>query len=437
MARSPDNSQLSPSTRLLRSGHDRNSASGAIVPPIYQTTAFAFDSCEEAAELFSLNRRGHMYGRTSNPTNDTLERRVCDMEGGTDAVSAASGKAALMLAVLSLAASGDNIVSSRNLYGGTYAVFTATLRQLGIKVRLAEADTAEAFLEVADERTRMFYGETLSNPMLRPFPITEIAEAGEKIGIPLVVDNTLTPTLVAPLEQGARATVLSCSKYVAGQGAVLGGCLTVRETDWAGRSERFPLLCSPDPAYGGVTWCEIGDRLGVDPMALRARFVVLRDLGGVLSPHSAFLILQGIGTLTLRMARHCDSALKVARWLSTQPGIARVTYPGLDRRMARALAKGSGGMIGVELAGGLAAGRRFIEALSLFDHVANNGDARSLAIHPGSTMLAQLSSEQRRETGVSEGYVRLCIGLEDPADLIADLAHALTEAGNASAGDLR
>lgn len=432
MSKLTDGSSPALDTRLLRSGRDKMDAYGAIVTPIYQTTAFAFDSCDDAASLFSLRRRGHMYGRTSNPTNDTLERRLCELEGGTDAVSAASGKAALMMAVLSLAATGDNIVSSRNLYGGTYAVFNATLKQMGIEVRFVNADTPQAFLEAADERTRLFYGETLSNPTLLPFPISEVAAAGEKIGVPLVVDNTLTPSLVAPLALGATATVLSCSKYVAGQGAVLGGSLVVKKRDWLASADRFPMLCGPDPAYGGAVWSEIGDRLNEDPMALRARYVVLRDLGGVLSPHSAFLILQGTETLTLRMARHSDSAWKVASWLAKQPQVRRVTYPGVSEPATPVLANGASGMIGVELSGGLAAGRRFIDALTLFDHVANNGDVRSLAIHPASTMLAQLSEKQRQDTGVSEGYVRLCIGLEDPADLVADLEQALNLAHSQS-----
>jgi len=423
------------STRMLRSGRDPKDPYRAVITPIYQTTAFAFESCNHAAELFSLTRSGHMYGRTSNPTNEALERRLCELEGGTDAVSTASGKAALMLAILSLASAGDNIVSSRNLYGGTFAVFTATLPQMGIEVRFVEEDTPDAFLASADEQTRMFYGETLSNPMLQPFPIEDVARAGAIVGIPLVIDNTLTPSLVAPLALGATATVLSCSKYVAGQGAVLGGCLIIRKTDWLARSVRFPLLCTPDCAYGGAVWSEVGERLNVDPMALRARFVVLRDLGCVLSPHSAFLIIQGTETLTLRMARHSSSALTVACWLRKQQQVKSVTYPTLCDGHASLLVNGAGGMIGVELLGGLAAGRFFIEALSLFDHVANNGDARSLAIHPASTMLAQLSSEQRQLTGVSDSYIRLCIGLEDPADLVADLAKALLETMNNSANN--
>jgi len=413
------------STRLLRSGNDKKNSFGAITTPIYQTTAFAFEDCEDAAELFSLSRLGFFYGRTSNPTNDNLERRMCELEGGDDAVSTSSGKAALMLAILSVASSGDNIISSRNLYGGTYTVFSTTLSLIGIEVRFVDEDTPEAFLQAADEKTRLFYGETLSNPTLIPFPISEIADAGKKINVPLIIDNTLMPTLVRPLELGATATILSCSKYIAGQGAVLGGCLCVRKIDWLADPDRIPLLCSPDSAYGGIVWTKIGRELDVDPMALRARMVILRDFGFVLSPHSAFLILQGIETLTLRMTRHSKSAIEVARWLSLQTQVNQVTYPSLDKKVSPLITNGAGGIIGVELVGGVTAGKKFIEALSLFDHVANNGDVRSLVIHPASTMLAHLSPIERQKTGVSDGYVRLCIGLEDPIDLIGDLSYAL------------
>lgn len=414
------------STRVLHVDTGSQVAHGALITPIYQTTTFEFESCDEAADLFALKKQGYMYGRTSNPTNAALEQRLALLEDGVGAITAASGKAALMLAVFAIAGAGDNIVSSRMLYGGTYAAFTATLAQMGIEVRFAECDDPEAFLNAADGRTRMFYGETLSNPTLQLFPITEVAKAGATVGIPLLIDNTLTPGLVAPIREGAAATILSCSKYVAGQGAVLGGALVIKGGfDWQGSAERFPLLTSPDPAYNGEIWSHVATRLGVDPMLLRARYVVLRDLGATLSPHSAFLVSQGLETLTLRMQHHSSSAAIIANWLAQQPGVAQVTYPGVGEPLPAALINGAGGMIGLELDSGSTGGRILIQNLDLFAHVPNNGDARSLAIHPASTMLAQLSEEQRAQTGVPDSYVRLCIGLEDPNDLINDLSRAL------------
>lgn len=430
-ARAPRGSGYAAATDLLRFGHDPSRACNAVVPPIYQTTAFVFESFEHAAQLFTLQQPGHMYARTSNPTTAVLEHRLAALEGGQAALATASGKAAILTAILSVASAGDNIVASKSLYGGTYALFNATLRQIGIEARFVDQADPDNFLRAADERTRLFYGESLSNPQLHPLPIADLAERGRCYGIPLFVDNTLTPTLVRPLELGAAVSLLSCSKYVGGHGSALAGALVAGQRfDWTVNSARFPLLYTPDLAYNGMVWAEAAARLETSPLILRARMVVLRDIGATLSPHSAFLIMQGAETLPLRMQRHCSNAQRVAEFLRGHPAVASVTYPTLARGpelelVRRLLPRGAGGMIGLELTGGLEAGPRFIDALQLVDHVANNGDTRSLAIHPASTMLSQLSAAERSATGVPDGYVRLCIGIEDPEDLLDDIAGAL------------
>lgn len=423
--------RLSSATELLRRGHHRHLSRGAVVPPIYQTTAFVFESFEHANSLFTLQQTGHMYARTSNPTTSVLEERLAVLEHGTEALATASGKAAIVVAVLSVAMNGDNIVASNSLYGGTYALFSATFKQMGIEVRFVDQSEPRNFLRAADDRTKLFYGESLSNPQLNPFPIEKVAALGREKGVPLFVDNTLTPTLVRPLDLGAAVSLLSCSKYVGGHGSALAGGLVAGEKfPWARHKERFPLLFEPDSAYNGTVWSEASERLSCSALVLRARMVALRDLGATLSPHSAFLVLQGAETLHLRMSRHSANAERVARFLKDHPAVASVTYPRLFEgeqmlQVQRMLPHGAGGMIGLELKGGLAAGPRFINALRLVDHVANNGDTRSLAIHPASTMLSQLSAEERADTGVPDGYVRLCIGIEDSEDLIEDISMAL------------
>lgn len=420
-------------TTLLHGGYRPGRDAGAVTVPIYQTTAYAFEDSRAAAELFALDRIGNIYGRTANPTTEVLERRLAALEGGGAALAVASGKAAIVTSLLTLARAGDNIVSSRTLYGGTFVLFSATLRALGIEVRFVDQDDPSNFERATDDRTRAYYGEPLCNPRLDPFPLRDVAALGRETGVPLIMDNTITPVLCRPLELGAAISLLSCSKYVGGHGTVLGGALVEGGFDWRRHAGRFPALCEPDPAYGGIVWLDAAERLGVPPVTLRARLTTLRDLGPTLSPFSAFQLLQGLETLPLRMREHCRNAEAVAAFLRDHPKVAQVSYPALlDGRRRRLaddmLAQGYGGMVGLELRSGREGATRFVESLSLFVHAANNGDSRSLVIHPAATMQVQLGGEERRANGVPEGYVRLSVGLEGTHDLIADLDRALEKA---------
>ena len=426
-----------PETLVLHAGYRADPATGAVAVPIYQTTSYQFAHTEHAANLFALKELGNIYPRIMNPTTDVLEKRVAALEGGAAALAVSSGQAASALAIQNLAEAGDNVVSSTDLYGGTWNLFANTLRQQGIEVRFVDPSRPEAFAEATDARTRAWYAETLPNPKLKVFPIAEVAAAGRKLGVPLIVDNTAAPILCRPLEHGAAIVVYSTTKYIGGHGTSIGGLIVDGGNfDWAAFPERQPLLNRPDPSYHGAVWTEAVKPLGPIAYAIKARVTLLRDLGPALSPFNAFQILQGLETLPLRMREHCRNAAAVAEHLAAHPAVAKVIYPGLQegepRRRAEAYLKGGfGGLVGFELKGGLAAGRRFIDALQLFYHVANIGDARSLAIHPASTTHSQLSTEERLATGVSESYVRLSIGIEHIDDILADLDRALKVAGEA------
>lgn len=420
-----------PETLALHAGWRADPATGAVVPPIYQTTSYQFRDAEHAANLFALKELGNIYTRLGNPTTDVLEQRIAALEGGAAALAVASGQAATAYAVQNLARAGDNIVSGTDLYGGTYNLFANTLRDMGIETRFVDPSDPDAFVRASDDRTRAWYIETLPNPKLVVPPIAEIASAGRPLGIPLIVDNTAAPLLARPLDHGAAIVVYSTTKFIGGHGTSIGGMIVDGGTfDWAAFPERQPLLNTPDPSYHGAIWSEAARPLGPIAYALRARVVLLRDLGAALSPFNAFQILQGLETLPLRIQRHCENASKVAAFLSERAEVTRVIHPSLqqDQQRQRAdtyLQGGFGGLVGFELAGGLDAGRRFIDALKLFYHVANIGDARSLAIHPASTTHSQLSAEEQVAAGASEGYVRLSIGIEHIDDILADLEQAL------------
>lgn len=420
-----------PETLALHAGWRSDPTTGAVAPPIYQTTSYQFRDADHAANLFALKELGNIYTRLGNPTTDVLEQRIAALEGGAAALAVASGQAASAYAIQNLARSGDNIVSGTDLYGGTYNLFTNTLRDMGIETRFVDPGDPEAFARASDERTRAWYIETLPNPKLVVPPIAEIAAAGRPLGIPLIVDNTAAPVLCRPLDHGAAVVVYSTTKFIGGHGTSIGGMIVDGGNfDWSAYPERQPLLNTPDPSYHGAVWAEAAKALGPIAYALRARVVLLRDLGAALSPFNAFQILQGLETLPLRIERHCKNAQKVAAFLSSRPEVTKVIYPGVQEgvqreRAERYLSRGFGGLLGFELAGGREAGRRFIDKLQLFYHVANIGDARSLAIHPASTTHSQLSPEEQLATGVSEGYVRLSIGIEHIDDILADLAQAL------------
>ncbi len=424
-----------PETLALHAGWRADPTTGAVAPPIFQTTSYQFQSAEHAANLFALRELGNIYTRIGNPTTDILEQRIAALEGGAAALAVASGQAASAYAIQNLARAGDNIVSGTDLYGGTYNLFANTLRDMGIEVRFVDPADPEAFARATDDRTRAFYVETLPNPKLVVCPIAEIAAVGRPLGIPLIVDNTAAPLLARPLDHGAAIIVYSTTKYIGGHGTSIGGMIVDGGNfDWEAFPERQPLLNTPDPSYHGAVWAQAAKPLGPIAYILRARTVLLRDLGAALSPLSAFQLIQGVETLPLRMPRHCENALKVVEFLSARSDVTRVIHPSLQtgtqrERADRYLTGGLGGLLGFELAGGSAAGSRFIDALKLFYHVANIGDARSLAIHPASTTHSQLSAEDQIATGVSPGYVRLSIGLEHIDDILEDLAQALDAAG--------
>ncbi|TWA63946.1 O-acetylhomoserine sulfhydrylase [Azospirillum brasilense] len=406
---------------------------GSVAVPIHQTTSYQFRDTAHAQRLFALEELGNIYTRVTNPTVDALEQRLAVLEGGAAAVAVASGQAASFYSVLNLAQAGDNIVTSTDLYGGTWNLFANTLKQIGIEARFVDPADPENFRRATDDRTRAYYAETLPNPKLNVFPIREVADIGLELGVPLIVDNTAAPLTVRPFEHGAAVTLYSATKYIGGHGTTIGGVLIDGGTfPWEAHAARFPLLTQPDPSYHGAIWTEAAKPLGPIAYALRARVTLLRDVGAALSPQSAFQLIQGLETLPLRIRQHNANAILVANHLKAHAKVTSVIFPGLQegeaRRRADAYLKGGyGGLVGFELAGGAEAGRRFIDALKLFYHVANIGDARSLAIHPATTTHSQLSAEDQRASGVTPGYVRLSIGIEHPDDIIADLEQALAE----------
>jgi O-acetylhomoserine (thiol)-lyase len=431
--------KLHPETLALHAGWRRDAATHAVAVPIYQTTSYQFDDTAQAARLFALQELGNVYSRIQNPTVDVLEQRVAALEGGAAALAVASGQAASAFAVQNLARAGDNIVSSTDLYGGTWNLFANTLKDQGIEARFVDPADPQAFLRASDDRTRCWYAETLPNPKLSPFPIAEVAALGRPLGIPLIVDNTAAPLLVRPFDHGAAVIVHSLTKFIGGHGTSIGGIIVDGGNfDWEAHAARQPALHRPDPSYHGAVWVEAAKPLGPIAYILKARTTLMRDLGAPLSPFNAFLILQGLETLPLRIREHSRNAEAVADWLAARPEVSRVIHPkhlqGIGAaRVAQYLTRGYGGLLGFELQGGAEAGRRFIDALRLIYHVANIGDSRSLAIHPASTTHSQLSPEDQAATGVSPGYVRLSIGLEHIEDILADLSQALDAAGSQGA----
>ena len=423
-----------PETLALHAGWRADPATGAVAVPIYQTTSYQFRSAEHAASLFALQELGNIYTRIMNPTNDVLEKRVAALDGGVAALALSSGQAASAFALQNVASAGDNVVSSTDLYGGTWNLFANTLKQQGIEVRFVDPVDPENFRRATDSRTRAYYAETLPNPKLIAFPIEEVAAIGRPLGIPLVMDNTAAPILTRPFDYGAAIIVYSSTKYLGGHGNSIGGLLVDSGNfDWGAHPERQPLLNTPDPSYHGAVWSEAVKPLGPIAYIIKARVTLLRDLGSAMSPFNAFLTIQGIETLPLRIARHSENTQAVADYLVKRPEVTKVIHPSTQTGAARERAEkylkgGFGGLVGFELKGGKDAGRRFINALQLFYHVANIGDARSLAIHPATTTHSQLSPEDQLATGVSEGYVRLSVGIEHIDDILADLDQALAAA---------
>jgi len=425
---------LHPETIAIHGGSYRNDkTTNSIAVPIYQTTAYQFNNQEHASNLFSLKELGNIYTRIMNPTTAVLEERIAQLEGGLAAVAVSSGQAASAFAVQNLCQSGDNIVSSTDLYGGTWNQFANTFKQMGIEVRFANPEDPENFEKLTDEKTRGYYAETLPNPKLNVFPIEEVANIGKKYGIPLIVDNTAAPITCKPLEHGASIVVHSLTKWIGGHGNSIGGIIVDGGNfDWAKFPKRQPLFNEPDPSYWGWKLAEVvPEALGANvTYAVRCRFVLLRDFGASLSPTNAFNIIQGLETLPLRFKKHQDNAKEVACFLKDHKAISKVIYPGFHQgvdknRVIKYLKEGNGSLVGFELKNGEDAGKAFINNLKLFYHVANIGDARSLAIHPSSTTHSQLSAKDQLRSGVTPGYIRLSIGIENIEDIINDIDQAL------------
>jgi|TARA_R110000782_G_scaffold94048_1_gene177697 O-acetylhomoserine (thiol)-lyase len=425
---------MKPETIVLHAGYRAEPTTGSVAVPLYQTTSYQFRDTQHAADLFALKELGNIYTRLMNPTNDVLEQRVAALDGGVAAVALASGQAASTFSILNIAQAGDNIVSSTDLYGGTWNLFANTFKQMGIEVRFADPSDPENFRRLTDDKTRAYYAETLPNPKLHVFPIRDVADIGDELGIPLIVDNTAAPVICKPIEHGASIVMYSTTKFIAGHGTSVGGIVVDSgKFDWEKHATRFPLLNEPDPSYHGAVWTQAVKPIGPVAYAIKLRCTVLRDIGAAASPFNSFQTIQGMETLALRMERHCENANKVADFLSKHPKVTKVIHPsqqdGAPRKRADTYLKGGyGSLMGFELSGGKEAGEKFINALELLYHVANIGDTRSLAIHPATTTHSQLSEEDRLSSGVTDGYVRLSIGIEHIDDILADLTQALAKA---------
>ena len=414
-------------TLALHGGQTPDTATGSRAVPIYQTTSYVFRDTDHASALFSLAEPANIYTRPMNPTSDVLEQRIALLEGGVGALALASGQAAETFAILNVAEAGDNIVSATSLYGGTYNLLHHTLPRWGVETRFVDASDPENFRAAVDDRTKAFYLETIGNPKLEVPDFQRIADIAHSYGIPLIVDNTVaTPALLRPIEHGADIVVHSATKFIGGHGTTIGGLLIDGgKFDWAA-SGRFPQYTTPDASYHGLRFADLGPAAFI----LKARVQLLRDLGACLSPFNSFLLLQGLETLPLRIQRHTQNALAVAQFLSEHPNVSWVNYPGLPNHHSYAnaqkyLPKGAGALVGFGIKGGAEAGRRFIDKLQLFSHLANIGDAKSLAIHPATTTHQQLTDEERLATGVTADYVRLSVGIETLSDLLGDLEQAL------------
>ncbi len=418
-------------TRQIHAGSSPDPATGARITPIYQTASFVFRDTDHAAALFAHQEEGYIYTRLSNPTTAVFEERMASLEGGVGALATASGQAAVTLTVLTLLQAGDHIVSSSSLYGGTRALFSQTLARLGIETTFVDGSDPENFRRAIRPETRLIFGETLGNPTIDVLDIRRVAEIAHDAGVPLVVDNTFaSPYLCRPIEWGADIVVHSTTKFICGHGTTIGGVIVDGgKFDWQSGG-KFPQLSEPDPAFHGLNFSE---KFGAAAFVARARSQAMRDLGPAPSPFNSFLMLQGLETLSLRMERHVENAKAVAEFLSRHPKVAWVSYPSLPEHPSHHLAEkylplGPGAVMGFGVRGGKEAGKRFIESLRLVSHLANLGDARTLAIHPASTTHSLLSEEEQLASGVTPDFIRLSVGLEDIDDILWDLDQALEKA---------
>ncbi len=425
-------STLSVETLALHGGQQPDPVTGARAVPIYQTTSYLFRDTDHAAALFDLDEPGDIYTRISNPTTDVFEKRMAALDGGVGALAVASGQSAITLAMLTIARAGDEIVSFDNLYGGTYNLFRHTFERLGITVRFVKANDLSALEKAVNDKTKAVYAESIGNPTLTVADLEGISAVAHRHGVPFVLDNTVSPYLLRPIDFGVDIVVYSATKFIGGHGTSIGGVIVDSgKFDWT--NGRFPLIAGPDPSYHGLDFVEHFKAQGNVAYITKARVTMLRDLGPALSPFNSFLFLLGLETIHLRMPRHSQNALAVARFLAGHEKAAWVNYPGLDDspergRADRYLPGGAGAIVGFGVAGGAPAGKRFINSLSLVSHLANIGDAKTLAIHPATTTHRQLSEAEQRAGGITPDFVRLSIGIEHVDDIIADLDRALKQA---------
>ena len=421
--------QLKIETLALHGGQEPDPTTGSRAVPIYQTTSYQFRDTDHAAALFGLTEFGNIYTRLMNPTNDVLEKRLALLDGGVGALALASGQSAITLSLLNIAKAGDEIVSADNLYGGTYTLFHYTFPRLGIKVKFVKSNDLVALDAAITPKTKAVYAESIGNPKMDVADLEGIAAIAHKHGIPFVLDNTVSPYLLRPFDFGVDIIVYSATKFIGGHGTSLGGLIVDSgKFDWTGG--KFPLIADSDPAYHGLNFVEALKPMGNIAYITKARVVLLRDLGPAMSPFNAFLFLQGMETLHLRMERHSRNALAVAEHLNNHPKVAWVNYPGLacspeKTRVDKYLKRGAGAILGFGIEGGIEAGKKFINSLQLISHLANIGDAKSLAIHPASTTHSQLTPEEQQATGVTPDFIRLSIGIEHIDDILADIDQAL------------
>jgi O-acetylhomoserine (thiol)-lyase len=419
-------------TLSLHGGQEPDPTTNARAVPIYQTTSYTFDSADHAADLFGLKEFGNIYTRIMNPTNDVFEKRVAALEGGVGALAFSSGSAAVTFSILNIAGAGDHVVSANSLYGGTYNLFVHTLPRFGLDIELVDPNDPEDFRRAIRPETKLLYAETVGNPKLDTLDIKAVADIAHEAGIPLIVDNTMaTPYLIRPIDHGADIVVHSATKFIGGHGTSIGGVVVDSgKFDWA-QNDKYPGLVEPDASYHGLKFYEA---LGPITYIIKLRVSLLRDIGAALSPFNAFLFLQGLETLPLRMERHSTNALAVAQFLETHPKVEWVLYPGLECHLTHGTAceyhyRGLfGAIVGFGIAGGREAGRRFVESTRLFSHLANIGDAKSLAIHPATTTHSQLTADEQLGCGVTDDFVRLSVGIETIDDILADLDQALAKA---------
>ncbi len=426
-----NDSKLKLETLALHGGQDPDPTTGSRAVPIYQTTSYQFKDTDHAANLFGLKEFGNIYTRLMNPTTDVFEKRMALLDGGVGALAVASGQSAITIALLNIAQAGDEIVSADNLYGGTYTLFHNTFARLGIKVNFVPSGDLAAFEKAITPKTKAIYAESIGNPKLNVADLEELAKIAHKHGIPLVLDNTVSPYLLQPIKHGVDIVVYSATKFIGGHGTSLGGVIVDSgKFDWT--NGKFPLIADPDPSYHGINFVEALKPMGNIAYIIKARVVLLRDLGPAVSPFNSFLFIQGLETLPLRMIRHSENALAVAKHLEKHPKVSWINYPGLPsspekKKADKYLPKGAGAIIGFGIKGGAEAGKKFINSLELISHLANIGDAKSLAIHPASTTHQQLSSEEQLATGVTPDFIRLSIGIEHIDDIIADIDQALAK----------